>query len=93
MIKNFKCKETEKIWHGEFSKKFAVDIQKTARRKLKMLDDSMFLEDLKYPPGNRLEGLYGDRAGQCSIRINQRYRICFRFIDGDCYSVEMLDYH
>lgn len=93
MIKTFKCKETEKIWNDEFSKKFPHEIQKAVRRKLKLLNRSISLNDLKHPPGNHLEALLGNRQGQYSIRVNQRYRICFRFIDENCYHLELVDYH
>ena len=77
MIKSFNCKETEKIWNEEFSKKLPHDIQKRALRKLMMLNVATVLEDLRIPPNNRLEALTGDRQGQYSIRINDQYRICF----------------
>lgn len=93
MIKTFKCKETEKIWNGNFSRKFPTEIQRAVRRKLRLLHQSISLEDLKSPPGNHLEALSGNRLGQYSIRINQKYRICFRFMHEDCYHVELVDYH
>lgn len=93
MIKTFKCKETEKIWNGEFSKKFPFEIQRIVRRKLRMLNQSNSINDLKSPPGNHLEALLGNRQGQYSIRVNQKYRICFRFIDTNSYHIEMVDYH
>ena len=93
MIKSFNCKETEKIWHEEFSKKLPHDIQKRALRKLMMLNDAIVLEDLRIPPNNRLEALTGDRQGQYSIRINDQYRICFRWLDNHSFDVEIVDYH
>lgn len=93
MIKTFKCKETEKIWHDEFSKKFPTDIQRNARRKLRLLNQALCVQDLKSPPGNKLESLSGDRQGQYSIRINQQFRICFRFLNNDIFHVEIVDYH
>lgn len=93
MIKTFKCPETEKIWNQNFSKKFPHEIQRSVHRKLLMLHLSDSLEDLKYPPGNRLESLSGNRQGQYSIRVNQKYRICFRFMNSHCYHVELVDYH
>ena len=93
MIKSFKCKETEKIWNGEFSKKLPHDIQKRALRKLMMLNVATVLEDLRIPPNNRLEALTGDRQGQYSIRINDQYRICFRWFDNHSFDVEIVDYH
>jgi len=93
MIKTFKCKETEKIFHRYQSKKFPAEIQRMALRKLRMLNRAQLLNDLKVPPGNRLEKLYGDREGQMSIRINDQWRICFRWEAIDCYDVEIIDYH
>lgn len=93
MIKSFKCKETEKIWNEEFSKKLPHDIQKRALRKLMMLNVATVLEDLRIPPNNRLEALTGDRQGQYSIRINDQYRVCFRWLDNHSFDVEIVDYH
>ena len=93
MIKSFKCKETEKIWNEEFSKKLPHDIQKRALRKLMMLNVATVLEDLRIPPNNRLEALTGDRQGQYSIRINDQYRICFRWLDNHSFDIEIVDYH
>jgi proteic killer suppression protein len=93
MIKSYISKETEKIWQGEISLKLPLDIQKTARRKLRMLNNSHNLDDLRMPPGNKLEGLKGDRKGQYSIRINVQWRIYFEWREGDCYNVEIVDYH
>ncbi len=93
MIKSFKCKETEKIWNEEFSKKFPHDIQKKALQKLRMLNVASLLSDLKIPPNNHLETLNKDRQGQHSIRINDQYRICFRWLDNSSYNVEIVDYH
>ena len=93
MIKSFKCKETEKIWNEEFSKKLHHDIQKRALQKLRMLNASSVLDDLKIPPSNRLEILTGDRQGQDSIRINAQFRICFRWLDNHSFDVEIVDYH
>ena len=93
MIKSFKCKETEKIWNEEFSKKLPQDIQKRALTKLRMLNVAGVLDDLKIPPNNRLESLSGDRQGQYSIRINDQFRICFRWLDNHSFDVEIIDYH
>ena len=93
MIKNFKSKETAKIFNRSFSKKLPSQIQKEAYKKLLMLDASSDLEDLKIPPSNRLEKLSGDRKGQFSIRINQKYRICFKYEENQAYDVEIVDYH
>jgi proteic killer suppression protein len=93
MIKSFVDKETEKVFNGEFSKKLPTDIQMTARRKLIYLDEADGLLDLRAPPGNRLEALKGNRIGQHSIRINDQWRICFRWKQPDAYDVEITDYH
>lgn len=93
MIKSFLDREAEKIYHQEYSKKIPVAIQKIALRKLLMLDNAKCLNDLRVPPGNRLEPLAGERKGQYSIRINDQYRICFRMIKDRAYQVEIVDYH
>jgi proteic killer suppression protein len=93
MIKSFKCKETEKIYNRLFSQKLPHDIQKVALKKLWMLDAATQLEELKIPPSNHLESLKDDRKGQHSIRINQQWRICFKWHDGNSYNVEIVDYH
>ena len=93
MIKSFKCKETEKIWNGFKAKSFPSDIQDRALRKLRQLDASQNLDDLKNPPGNRLESLKGNRMGQMSIRINNQWRICFAWKDIEIQDVEIVDYH
>ena len=93
MIKSFKCKETEKIFRRSYSKKLPGDIQRTAFRKLRMIDRSMTLDDLRIPPANRLEMLSGRRKGQYSIRINDQWRICFKWIDNNALEVEIVDYH
>jgi toxin HigB-1 len=93
MIRSFACKETEKIWDEEFSRKLPTQMQKLALRKLRMLDAASRLESLRVPPGNRLEALRGDRAGQYSIRINEQWRICFKWHEGYADEVEIVDYH
>ncbi|MGD9161052.1 MAG: type II toxin-antitoxin system RelE/ParE family toxin [Desulfobacteraceae bacterium] len=93
MIKSFRCKETNKIFKREYSKKLPTGIQRIAFRKLRMLNRASILDDLKMPPGNKLEMLRGDRAGQCSIRINDQWRICFKWNDQDVFDVEIVDYH
>lgn len=93
MIQSFKCKETEKIWNQEYSKKFSEDIQRIALRKLFMIHRAKELKDLMIPPANRLEKLKGDRKNQYSIRINDQYRICFQWEDSNAYDVEIVDYH
>jgi proteic killer suppression protein len=93
VIRSFKCGETEKIFNLERSQKLPNDIQQVALRKLRMLNRSMTLTDLRVPPANRLEKLHGDREGQWSIRINDRWRICFEWREGDAHDVEIVDYH
>ena len=93
MIISFKDKETEKIWEGTFSKGFPRNIQKIMRRKLRMLNNAKNLSDLKIPPNNKLEKLRGNREGQYSIRVNDRYRVCFLWNDNNASSVEIVDYH
>jgi len=93
MIESFASAETEKIFRGQVSKKFPKDIQRTARRKLIYLDDAEDLQDLLAPPGNRLEKLKGDRSGQHSIRINDQWRICFKWSGTKAKDVEIVDYH
>jgi proteic killer suppression protein len=93
MIRNFRSRETEKIWNGVRSKRLPQDIQQIARRKLRMLHNARSSNDLRVPPANRLEALKGNRSGQHSIRINGQWRICFVRMDGDAVSVEIADYH
>jgi toxin HigB-1 len=93
MIKSFKSKETEKIWNGEFSRKLPVEIQQIARRKLRMLNNSTDLTDIKIPPSNRLEKLTGDLNNYYSIRINIKWRIIFEWKNGNVFEVQIIDYH
>lgn len=93
MIRSFADRETEKIFHQNVSKKLPYSIQKTALRKLIMIDSAETLQDLRVPPANRLEALKGNRKGQYSIRINDQYRICFRFSANGAEDVEITDYH
>lgn len=93
MIASFKDREAERIWRGEFSRRLPQEIQGIARRKLRMLNAARTLMDLRVPPANRLEALKGSRAGQFSIRINDQWRICFRFAAGQAIDVEIVDYH
>ena len=93
MIRSFKSRETEKIWNGQASRKLPKDIQSMARRKLRMLNNAAALNDLRIPPANRLEALKGDRKGQHSIRINDQWRICFKWHQGRAREVEIVDYH
>ena len=93
MIKSFACKETEKIFNREFSRKLPPEIQRLAMRKLWMIDAADDLNALRVPPANRLERLHGNRSGQHSIRINGQWRICFTWRGGDAFEAEILDYH
>jgi proteic killer suppression protein len=93
VIRSFKCAETEKLFHGQFSRKLPHEIQRIAARKLEMITAATTLDALRVPPANRLEALRGDRAGQHSIRINRQWRICFVWRDGDAFDVEIVDYH
>ncbi len=93
MIESFKCKETEKIWNRKFSKKFPLEFQKFARRKLIAISISDSIQDLRQPPSNQLEKLGGDRKGQYSIRINRQWRICFKWKNGNASDIEIVDYH
>ncbi len=92
MIKSFKCKDTEKLFNDKDIKRFR-SISRKSRIKLEMLNASVSLDGLQVPPGNRLEALKGDRKGQYSIRIDSKWRICFKWIDGNCHEVEIVDYH
>ncbi len=93
VIRSFADRETERIYNQEFSRKLPNDIQRIALRKLIMIDAAENINDLRVPPANRLEQLHGDREGQHSIRINDKYRICFTEKDGDYYNVGIVDYH
>ena len=93
MIQSFADKETAAVFTGYVVRRLPQDMQQTARRKLKQLDAARFLDELKIPPGNRLEVLKGDRSGQWSIRINNQWRICFAWINGDAEDVQIVDYH
>jgi proteic killer suppression protein len=93
VIRNFADKEAVKIWDGTPSRRLPADLQTIARRKLRMLNNAENLNDLRVPPANRLEALKGDRRGRYSIRINDQWRICFRWADGDAHDVQIVDYH
>jgi len=93
VIKSFRDAETEKIYARLRSRRLPSDIQQVALRKLRMLNNAMSLNDLRVPPSNRLEKLTGERAGQYSIRINDQWRICFEWQEGDAGNVEITDYH
>lgn len=93
MIKSFRDRDAERLFDRRPTRRFGAEVQKVALRKLRMLDAATRLDDLRVPPGNRLERLRGDRSGQHGIRINDRWRICFRWHGGDAYDVEIVDYH
>ena len=93
MIKTFGDKETEKVWNGIYSKKLPSEIQPIARRKLRMINNAQDINDLRVPPGNRLEKLKGDLSDFYSIRINNQWRIIFKWVGSDAYEVQIIDYH
>lgn len=93
MILTFACRDTERIWDMLPTRRFPPEVQRAARRKLVMIDAAQAVQDLRTPPGNRLEALKGDRAGQHSIRVNDQYRICFVWTGRDAEDVELVDYH
>ena len=93
MIVSFGDKTTQKIWDGEWVKGFSTDIQETARRKLRMLNNSFDIKDLMIPPSNRLEKLKGNRKDFYSIRLNNQWRLIFRWENGNAFYVELIDYH
>lgn len=93
MIRSFHSRDTERVFHRERVGKFALPLRRAALRKLLLLDAAELLDDLRVPPANRLEKLVGDREGQYSIRVNDQWRICFRWEEGNAYDVEIVDYH
>lgn len=93
MLRTFRCKETEKTWKGLVSDRLPRNIQDRALRKLRQLDAALTMNDLRNPPSNHLEKLRGDRKGQMSLRINNQWRICFRWIDNEAEEIEIVDYH
>jgi toxin HigB-1 len=93
VLRSFRDKDTEAVWQRRRWRKFDLPLQRAAWRKLAMLDAAEILGDLRVPPGNRLEKLAGDRAGQYSIRVNQQWRICFQWTDAGPEDVEITDYH
>jgi proteic killer suppression protein len=93
VIKTFGVGETERLWREERSRRIPTTLRRAALKKLQLLNAAGALSDLAVPPGNRLEALRGDRAGQHSIRINDQYRICFAWLEGNAYDVEITDYH
>jgi proteic killer suppression protein len=93
VIKSFRDRETERIFQGQFSRRFPKEIQRIAARKLEIIAAATQIDTLRIPPSNRLEKLKGERAGQFSIRVNDQWRICFVWRSGDAYDVEIADYH
>lgn len=93
MIRSFRDKDTEQIWRGQVSRRLPTDMQRIARRKLRMVNNAQSLMDLRIPPANRLERLKGGRKGQYSIRVNDQWRLCFEWKRGDAYGVEVVDDH
>lgn len=93
MIRSFRSKDTERIWHAEYVKRVDRAVQRAALRKLELIHAAKDLEDLRVPPGNRLERLVGDRRGQHSIRVNDQWRICFIWREGGAEDAELVDYH
>ena len=93
MILNFADKETERIWIGEGSRRLPIEIQSIARRKLRMINNARRLDDIRIPPANRLEALKGDMKGQHSIRVNDQWRICFRWSNAGVTAIRIVDYH
>lgn len=93
MIQSFRDERTRQVFRRERVKSFTLPLQRAALRKLLMIDAAMQIQDLRIPPGNRLEKLVGDRQGQYSIRINDQWRVCFRWLSGNAQDVEIVDYH
>lgn len=93
VLQSFRNRDTERVWRRQPVRRFGPDLHRAEWRKLQMLDAAAALSDLRVPPGNRLERLHGDRAGQHSIRINDQWRICFRWTDAGPHDVEIVDYH
>ena len=93
MIKSFRDRDSQRLFDREPVRRWPLDLQRVGLRKLRMLDAADVLDDLRVPPGNRLERLAGDRAGTYSIRINDQWRVCFHWRAGDAYDVEIVDYH
>ena len=93
MIRSFKCRETQKVFNHKTSLSLPLNIQERALRKLYWIDSAINISDLKAPPSNHLEQLKGKRKGQYSIRINDQWRICFEWLEGNAYNIEITDYH
>lgn len=93
MIKSFRDRDTERVFNRQRVKRFSLSVQKVAQRKLDLIEAAEVIDDLRIPPGNRLEKLSGDRKGQYSIRVNNQWRICFQWLSGQAVDVEIVDYH
>jgi len=93
VIRSFRDRDTERLFHREPVRKWGPEVQRVSLRKLRILDAATSLNDLRVPPGNRLERLRGDRAGQWSIRVNDQWRLCFEWREGEAAEVELVDYH
>jgi toxin HigB-1 len=93
VIRNFRDKDAQRLFDRRPVRRLGADVHRIALRKLRQLDAALILDDLRVPPGNRLERLRGDRAGEWSIRINDQWRICFRWVGGDAHDVQIVDYH
>jgi toxin HigB-1 len=93
MIASFRDKETERLWRSGKSRRLPADLQRRAFKKLAILNAAVALDNLKVPPGNQLEPLHGSRTGQHSIRINDQYRVCFVWRNGNAFEAEIVDYH
>jgi proteic killer suppression protein len=93
VIRSFRDRDTQRLFDRQPARKLGADVQRIALRKLRQLDAAVSLDDLRVPPGHRLEKLRGDRAGQHSIRLNDQWRVCFRWVGGDAHDVEIVDYH
>jgi proteic killer suppression protein len=93
MIASFRSKETEELWQSGESRRLPADLRRRAFKKLAILNAAVTLDNLRVPPGNQLEALRGNRAGQYSIRVNDQYRVCFVWRDGNAFDVEIVDYH
>ncbi len=93
MIRSFRGRETQRIWEGLVSRRLPMNIQSVARRKLRMINNARTIDDLRIPPANRLKALKGKRKGQHSVRLNNQWRVCFRWSKGDVFDVEIVDYH
>jgi proteic killer suppression protein len=93
VIQSFGDETTRRVWDLERAPRLGADVQRTAHKRLQMLDVARTINDLRVPPGNRLEKLAGDRSGQCSIRVNDQYRICFTWTDAGPVDVQIVDYH